>query len=140
MIYGAILINIIVWLVAIKAIVYSRKVIYECRIGMSWIILIMALVAGLVMYIRLPFVWGVGSFVSLLAAAGAVYLTKSGLGKDEVIILGRRYPYQKVRDIRIIKSENRTDIAVELKRKTVYLFADRDKGEEVKRMIKKLFR
>lgn len=140
MIYGALIINAAAWIVAIRALIYSRKVIYECRIGMSWLILIMALAAGFAMYVRLPFAWGAGSFISLLAAAGVIYLTKSGLGKNEAVIMGRRYPYRKIKDIRVQKSEKRVDLVIELKRRTVYLFKDRDEAEEARRMVKKLFR
>ncbi len=120
--------------------VRGKKVIYECKSGMRFIIPVLFFVCGLLAYIRYYDLVSLVVFVVLVICGGVFMITPSGFGHKEFIILGRGFPYTKVDDLTYEKKEKDIELSFTYKKRTLFLFVPLDKETEIKDLIKRVRR
>ena len=138
MIYLAVL-NVLIWSYAILTIIRSRAVTFECRAGYTWIVIVLAAVGGGVFYFREPSYPTLFTYTTFFIASCVIYACKNGFSDKGIVILGRIYPYHKIKDITIKKRKKRIDVEIALRYKTVFLFCDPIEELNLRSVIKKYY-
>ena len=127
-----ILINVLVWAYMVLCLVRSRDVVYECQAGAKFVIIVLFFGVGLLIYFNDIQGYGIYNFLSLGSAGIVYYLVKSGIGKDGFYILGRRYKYEDVSNLKIETLNQKLGVRFDYHKKSHYLFVKKEKIKELK--------
>ena len=134
------IINTFIWVCVITFLIRGKSVIYEMRAGSIKVVVILFFGLGLLQYLSHRNLYSLITFISITIAGIIYLLIPSGIGKNEFIILGRVYPYNKVKYLELAEENNVLQLKFEYKRRTYFLFADKDKEDEVRKIVKKYYR
>ena len=134
------IINTFIWACVITFLIRGKSVIYEMRAGSIKVVVILFFGLGLLQYLSHRSLYSLITFISITIAGIIYLLIPSGIGKNEFIILGRIYPYNKVKYLELAEENNVLQLKFEYKRRTYFLFADKDKEDEVRKIVKKYYR
>lgn len=134
------IINTFIWACVITFLIRGKSVIYEMRAGSIKVVVILFFGLGLLQYLSHRNLYSLITFISITIAGIIYLLIPSGIGKNEFIILGRVYPYNKVKYLELAEENNVLQLKFEYKRRTYFLFADKDKEDEVRKIVKKYYR
>lgn len=134
------IINTFIWACVITFLIRGKSVIYEMRAGSIKVVVILFFGLGLLQYLSHRNLYSLITFISITIAGIIYLLIPSGIGKNEFIILGRIYPYNKVKYLELAEENNVLQLKFEYKRRTYFLFADKDKEDEVRKIVKKYYR
>ena len=136
------LLDVILIVFAIAITIYSlfqgKKVIYECRSGTRFVIPVLFFIAGVLSYLRYRDILSLFVFITLVVCGGLLSIVPSGFGHQEFIIIGRRYPYDKIEDLTLGRDKDKLELSFKYKKKTCFLFEKEEKEAVIKDMMKKV--
>ena len=130
--YIGILVNLLLWSYVLLCIFRSRQVVYECLAGAKYVIILFFFVIGFSIYMGDIQGYGLYNFLSIGSAGIVYYLVKSGIGTDGFYILGRRYRYDSVSNVKIETLNKKMGLRFDYHKRSHYLFVKPEQVKELK--------
>ena len=136
MIFIAIL-NIVLWTYIVMLLTRGRKVEFECILRYRIVLSVIFFIYGLLQYMFNLNVYTLITLISFTIAAIVYYIAPCGLGKEEIVITGKLYPYSKMKNVSVYEENKLLTIEFEFNRRTYFLYAKAEDEDAVRKYLKK---